>query len=373
MEFLSKRAGLIVRILISVAILVFIIYRVDVERTAAIMGAMSVPYLVAAFAAFGGMILLTTLRWEYLLHVQGIAVGFGRVLRLTLIGQFFNSFLLGATGGDVVKIFYVARENKKQRAGAALSVVVDRMIGLLVLIAYAVLACVVAYGPLTSAQLAASSGQGYFNGWVETAGQLAVWIVFAVGAAALALIFTTLLFPVVRGVAERMGIWERLPFREMIEKLHTAWQRYHQASLSLLLAVVFSFANHAVSFLMGLLIVLSMGFEVKVGLFLAIVPVVFLLMSLPISVAGLGVRELLAGLFFPLVGGTTEHGVAFGLTYYVLTLIWSFIGGIVFVQYRSPSDEALGEEDIDPFEDVEREIQAAEAEVEAGKGTTEIS
>src|SRR5437667_7810731 len=82
--------------------------------------------LVEVFAAF---------RWQILLRVQKIRLSFPRVAGLFLIGMFYNQFLAGGTGGDIIKSYYLLKETSDRKAGALLAVVFDRIIGLAALIA----------------------------------------------------------------------------------------------------------------------------------------------------------------------------------------------------------------------------------------------
>ncbi len=55
-------------------------------------------------------------------------------LRLTFLGLFFNLVLPGITGGDLPKALMVVREHPERRAHALASVVIDRLLGLWVLL-----------------------------------------------------------------------------------------------------------------------------------------------------------------------------------------------------------------------------------------------
>lgn len=83
---------------------------------------------------------LSMLRWHLLMRSVGLNSTPWLALRLGFVGVFFNNIMPGLTGGDLVKAIYVARENPKQRAGAAVSVIVDRAIGI---VALALIAAVV--------------------------------------------------------------------------------------------------------------------------------------------------------------------------------------------------------------------------------------
>src|SRR6266478_8697340 len=73
-------------------------------------------------------------RWHVLLKVQGIHLSFLRLSGLFLIGMFYNQFLPGGTGGDIIKSYYLLKETPDKKAGALLAVVFDRFIGLVALV-----------------------------------------------------------------------------------------------------------------------------------------------------------------------------------------------------------------------------------------------
>jgi glycosyltransferase 2 family protein len=82
-------------------------------------------YLVVEIAA--------AVRWQILLRVQKIHLSIPRLSGLFLIGMFYNQFLPGGTGGDIIKSYLLLKETDK-KAGALLAVVFDRLIGLVGLV-----------------------------------------------------------------------------------------------------------------------------------------------------------------------------------------------------------------------------------------------
>src|SRR5207249_10412603 len=70
--------------------------------------------------------------------VQGIRLSISRLSGLFLIGMFYNQFLPGGTGGDIIKSYLLLKETKDRKAGALLAVVFDRFIGLVALVAITV-------------------------------------------------------------------------------------------------------------------------------------------------------------------------------------------------------------------------------------------
>jgi uncharacterized protein (TIRG00374 family) len=87
--------------------------------------------------AFAGLVVIactcTTiqfLRWYLLVRALDLPFTIPNAFRLGLIGCFYNAFLPGSVGGDLMKAFYIARDTPGKRAAAVATVVADRMVGL---------------------------------------------------------------------------------------------------------------------------------------------------------------------------------------------------------------------------------------------------
>lgn len=79
------------------------------------------------------IMILGNLKWFILLKSQKIDISFLNCFYLYYIGYTFNYFLPGGIAGDAVKIGYIAKRNKK-RSIAAISIIIDRCIGLAAMI-----------------------------------------------------------------------------------------------------------------------------------------------------------------------------------------------------------------------------------------------
>src|SRR3954462_5434509 len=90
-------------------------------------------WVIAGVFAYAVVEIAAALRWHVLLRVQGIRLTFPRISGLFLIGMFYNQFLPGGTGGDIIKSYLLLKETDK-KAGGLLAVVFDRLIGLVALV-----------------------------------------------------------------------------------------------------------------------------------------------------------------------------------------------------------------------------------------------
>ena len=84
----------------------------------------------SALGVFGIGQLLVAFRWWLLLRTQSIFIRFWAAVRLHFLGLFYNNFMPSSVGGDLIRAWYVTRHTNR-RFEAALSVFVDRAIGLL--------------------------------------------------------------------------------------------------------------------------------------------------------------------------------------------------------------------------------------------------
>jgi len=92
------------------------------DRTYAMMGAATL--LLIPFVGW--------IRYWVLLRAQGIPLGLFKAFQLQLIGIFFNTLMPGAVGGDVLKAYYVATdEGRDRKPQAVMTVLIDRIIGMM--------------------------------------------------------------------------------------------------------------------------------------------------------------------------------------------------------------------------------------------------
>lgn len=248
------------------------------------------PMIVAALCFFGGL-LLTFLRWFILVRAQELPFTLVDAVRLGFIGQFFNAFLPGSVGGDLVKAGLLAREQSR-RTVAVSTIAVDRVLGLIGLLF-----------------LAGIAG-GLF--WQETgqvtdaAGQRPLrWIVLFVWAVCLASllggVFLFLILPWTARLRERL---ERLPWfgRILAELLHAA-RMYRDKLPAVGLAFLLAMVGH-VGFVMSFYFA-SLAVPPPVPALheqWLIVPVGMVAESVPLTPGNLGVGEFLFGKLYAMLG-----------------------------------------------------------------------
>lgn len=331
MQHLRRHAGLTIRLAISVAILTYLARTVNWSTLSEHVAGMDRLWLAAAFACFGPMLALCAWRWKILLRVQDIDLPFWQSLQLGLVGHFFNSFLLGVTGGDVVKIYYATRAAPEKKAAAGLSVIVDRLFGLVVLLVIAVILCVAQHKFLTAPVETSETA------YVKPVA--AVYLTLSIAAATFAIGLLSFRMASFRDLIRQKGCWEKIPLHLMFDHLIEAYERYGSAWKENAAAFFISVMNHSLGMLLAYCIVLSLHLDVPFWPFVSILPILSLIIALPISIGGLGVREGLAVVLFSLMGLSKEHAVTFALTHFAINLAWSLVGSVFYLRYQTPQTE----------------------------------
>jgi uncharacterized protein (TIRG00374 family) len=318
MGFIRKHLSLALRILISGAVLWVLARKMDWPQFFAYVAHARADYLCYGLAIIGVTMVVGTYRWRMLLHVQDIDLPFAKLFPMNMIGQFFNAFLLGVTGGDVIKIYYVTQAAPGKRSAAGLSVIYDRILGLLGIMVWGLILTTVSYSFLTSTP--------------QT--HQAVWTFLLICCAAVGGISFALVLPWIR---KHAGLWkleQKLPFHGTIENLSDAFQRYARSPVENITVLAMSICIHGCIFLTMYVIALAIGLHASFWQLAAIVSIVNVLIAIPINVAGLGVREALFVYFLALIQIPQEQAITFSLLGYGLNLFWSVIGGFFYMRYK---------------------------------------
>jgi uncharacterized protein (TIRG00374 family) len=292
-------------------------------------------WLAISVLLWGVTIVLGAWRWLLVLHSQGLRPGFRRVLEISFIAHFFNSFLLGSTGGDLLKAYYAARVTHHLKTEAVTSVLIDRVLGLFAMLAFAV---------------ALLAPNGAFVARHPRAMLLAAVIVamFAVAGGFLLLSLrggVSQVFPKARA-------WLRkLPQSGTLERGLEACRALGRAPGYFGRAFAISLLLTAVCVLQLLTLVWGYGLRVPWAPMFLIVPAVICISALPITPNGLGVRDnlYLYLLSLPEIGISPNTAVAISLVAYAASLVWSAIGGLLYVAHRRERAlaEAIAEGDAD--------------------------
>jgi uncharacterized protein (TIRG00374 family) len=255
-------------------------------------------------------------RWHVLLKVQGIHLSFLRLSGLFLIGMFYNQFLPGGTGGDIMKSYYLLKETPDKKAGALLAVVFDRFIGLVALVA------------ITGTLI----GLRYdFLAQTSETRQLLWFLLFLLGSSVLFL-FSTF---IISGFNLFHSLPEKFPGREKLIEIAAAYHLYAHHWRATLVAFGASIVAHLATFATFLCAAYALGAGVPLVNFFAIMPVERTISALPISFAGIGIREKVLQIMLSGLCGVPEaKAILIGSLSFLIILVCCIPGALVYLFYK---------------------------------------
>lgn len=284
---LRRVISTVFKILVSVALLVFLFGRIELEAVWGVLKETRIDYLGWALMGYLSLQLVAVYRWQIVSGVMGFSQTFMQHTVFYFIGIFFNLFLPTTVGGDVGRCVYLAGE--RSRVFPALkTVLADRGCGIIALMLIASVAL-----------------------FISTSVSMPVWIVFFTLGSAVILLAGLILPFFVPALFKRWGF----PIQY--------WERPRPLFIALLLSLGIQIATVWINQLIGE----ALGLDIPLGFYYIFTPLVMAASSVPISLNGLGVREG-AYVYFLLQAGIDEAtALAFGLLWLMLLIAIGMFGG----------------------------------------------
>jgi uncharacterized protein (TIRG00374 family) len=253
-------------------------------------------------------------RWQILLDAIGVQVPLTELTNIYFIGFLFNNLLPSGLGGDAMRMVELSRHSE-HGSDAVTSVVVDRFLGLSALQAIALIALLSDWGAVPPAV-------AYFTIAIFLGGLVIGY-----------LLINRSLYTMLR---TRLGLFRRLTDIRIIGNLVESFQRYPLGALGRAYLVAGLFNMFHIT--MNLFIGLGLGAEASLAHYAIFVPITSLVLLVPISFAGLGVREGAYRQLFSQVGVPPEIAVAMSLmVYFFGNVCTGLIGGVIYL-LRSARD-----------------------------------
>ena len=320
---MKRLAFAVVKIGASLAIVAYLIVKAKNDQAFAELAEQPKNWglLALACAALLAAVLVTHVRWCYL--VRGLELPFCMrdAFRLGFLGYLFNLAPLGIVGGDLLKAGMLAWEHPGNKGKAVASVVVDRLIGLYMLFVVAS-AAIVASGfwalPVPGA------------GWIS-----AITVAIAVAGGAALVVLVAMASPD-RAAVRRLSRVPRLGahLENSIEALHA----YRSRPSVLLAAAAASVLVHSL-FATGVYFIYSgLRYQgISLGQHFVIMPLSAVTALVPLSV---GPFEIALEAFYravPLAAGLAAekgHGLIVALGYRIITLVIAAVGVCYYLGSR---------------------------------------
>ena len=291
---------------ISFFLIIYILQKIDIVELLLTIKSANIYLLTIAFLSNGINVMLRTYKWKIILIVQEIYVPFKILLTFSFTSAFFSIFLPTAYGGDIIRAYDVSKFSNKKLESLA-SIIVDRGSGALALFLIATVALFFGYNLIQDIRI----------------------VLFIIGLLSLITIFIIIVFNK-KKIKIITKIIAFVDHKDILKNMHGTFQiyRHHRRKSIEILAV--SLLAQVIAILYYPLIAYSFGLDVPIVYFLIVIPIILVILMLPISIGGIGVREGAFLFFFKKVGVLPHEAVSIAIVAFGLYIIWGLIGGVVY-------------------------------------------
>jgi uncharacterized membrane protein YbhN (UPF0104 family) len=249
-------------------------------------------------------------KWSRLLVARGVPLGLGEAVRAYWTGYLLGFVTPGGLGAEVYRVW--ALRGAAPVALVAASVVLERVLGLIVLVAVGL-----ATLPFAAATLgAAVVPVGWTLAVLALAGALLLGLSFRAGLLAAA----TARFPWIA----------RMPGLGKLEAFHEAWLGYRGQTAVLVRFLAWTVVELGVLILIAVTAVRAVDLAVPAPYLAGVLPVIYLMLRLPISFQGLGVQEGLLVWILLRAGASAEAGLAVSLLLRISEILFVLVPGLAF-------------------------------------------
>lgn len=303
---------LALKFIFSFSILAFLLIReIRIKDILQALSNIDIFWLALSFSLHALGLLISSYRWQILIRAQGDDVPLGFLAKSYLVGNFFNLFLPTRFGGDIVRIWDGSRYSHSLLKSSAI-VIVERFTGVIILLTFAFV--------VSSSRL-------------EMAQSLPViWISLLIGLAGLIsafLFFTPIASYFLEKIPEK-GFWLKL--KSKIMEFRRVVLVYKDKKGAFFQALFWAFILQVNVILHYYLAGKAFHLEIPLLDYCIFIPIILLILTIPVTISGLGLREVLFIQIFSTYG-IMEH-VAFSFSIIVdlgFALIIGIIGGIIFI------------------------------------------
>lgn len=320
----GKHAWLIVaKIVVSIGLLVFLFTRAPLGEVVATLRNANRLDLLGACVTLIVSNVLGAWQWDALLRGIGVRLPFVKVLAFYHIGLFFNNFLPANIGGDIARVLDAGR-SAGNRPAVLSSVVLDRIVGTVALAGIALVTTLPAIRQFHFGVL-----------------YLALVGFFVVSVLALWGVLHPRVLPAIERWLSRIGLKFLKPHLDALaERLAGYRGRGRLFTGVLSLATVVQLLRVGVHVWAAR----SLGITLPVTYFLLFVPLLAVIVSLPISLNGIGVREGAGMVLFGLVGVDRTRAFSLQFSTYLVAVAVSLLGALIVlarVPWRAHAARAI--------------------------------
>ncbi len=314
----NKYFSFSIRILITILLFVWIFKKIDINLMIETLKNLPLYSILGVLFSVFMVIVLCILRWNYLLKSIGKIVGWKQLTVSYWIGFFMNNFLPASVGMDIVRSAYIS-EGVKETASIIGTTIVERLLGFVGIFVFTFIGVAVLF--ILGSSVPYISYAFYFS-----IGGVVFFFFF----------FYILYHPKVFSLIERM--LDKIKLFNIGELLNTIYKSFvfYKDDFKVVLINIFISTIIQGTLVFGIYAIgRGLGLDIPISPYFVYVPIIMILSTLPLTINGMGIRELSFIYLFGLSGVGKEEAVLMSLILFFATILVSLPGGILILMKRN--------------------------------------
>ena len=322
---MSYRWKILARIAFTLVLLLVLVYQMDLKIFVDVMTSADVSLILLATVIHFVVMGLFVIRWQIILRNFEIFTRLVPLIKITLIGFFFNLFLPTGIGGDCFRAYYLARLERRGMSTTLTTTLLERSAGMCGLVMIGT--CFAILGGIE------------FEGVSLVYVFLFVLILYVLGNMVL---FNSQIHKGISHFLQKKNFLQMQAKMELVYKGLTMLRR-NKRSVAITLTV-----SLTMQFLAVVIVWVSaqaLRIDAPFMAFLTLVPLINLSVMVPLTINGIGLREGLFYLLFSQIGVPVEAAVSLSIIYFCIHVFSGLPGGIIYSLYekKEPLDEIFSE------------------------------
>lgn len=297
----KKHIKLIINIFVLIISIVILIKTIDFSLVFKELATIKpYIYIITVFLALFRS-WLSGLRWATLHPLNNERLSKWTYFKLTMLSHLFNLIMPGALGGDIIKTIYAVSEREKNKLNDVIAVFVDRTVGLLSIMFFGLISMLFIHTKLNI-------------NWIQ------LLLLFFLSGGFIFLIINRKYIDILEKLLSIIPVVKKVE-----KKVFSSWRNalsfYHKNPKQVIYSLMLCIPIHLISFLTYYIFSLYLELNINFLNIIFSVSIMWLITALPISIGGVGVRELSLIWLLGMFGVSSEQAVTLSLLVYVNTII----------------------------------------------------
>lgn len=313
----------VLKMALSLFLLVYLIKAIDWRNSLQLALRADLMMMFGAVALLTLERVLSVVKWRLFLTAKGSTITFWRLFIINYVGGFWGLILPSSVSADIVRGFYLSKATADLNLTVT-SMATDRFISGIALVFIACLG-------------------GWYAGYQPGLQYLhhLILVIALIMVTAIVLLFQHgFLRWLDRRIIQKFIDWKIV---QVARKWIVSCLEYQKYPGLLSLAFLLSLSVQVVRVLVFYVVARGFNLDAPLIYYVVFIPLIMVLIMLPISIGGIGVREVSFVSFFSLAGMPESGAFAISFSVSVITTLTTAVGGIIYMFDRGPAGLKSGE------------------------------